>query len=632
MARSTTTAVAKPKWNACSTSCPEISAIFISNLNIPILCSAEFYVPVIFYFVLSVVSFGSAVARMRALQEAAHYRSKVVLRLLAYVIALPLCWLGPLVYRFYISSVLPGDRNPHQCESLNNWKSISLNMIGLVNAIIWISSPDFRRTVATRFAMLRCCHSSRKFRQNEDDGDLEEGQELDGQDINQIALVLRNNMLTCSLIGVREGLKRLRMGRRVARTAAAARLAERAPLGAVAGVSITESAIVDVAASDLSADETGSDVDGDDGDLPVVETSVSSSSSASVPSTPAKARDAVYPLRRGHYFGVDTFAVQPQVAAAQNHLDSSQTPLFSSTFVCAVFAPKVFHNLRILSGMGSQDFEDSISPNTFLQGVAMDNDKMSQGGASGAFFAKSPCKRFILKTIPPEEADALLSALPWYYEHLTKYPKSLLCRLLGLYRITTPFNTLHVLVMQNLFAAHPSLKQAAPTRVYDLKGSWIGRRSAVGAVVLKDSDLGSASFQMPAARRLHLIRQLNEDSKLLRDLGLMDYSLLVGVFSSEFADLDKAGLSINSNATYTRPGMHNGKPRNQERIDIIPLNDGKAVLVLGIIDMLQQWDRSKKVESFFKSRIMRKDPKGISAIEPKSYSKRFRSAMARIFQ
>jgi hypothetical protein len=572
---------------------------------------------------------------MRALQEAAHYRSKVVLRLLAYVIALPVCWLGPLVYRFYISSVAPGDRDQRLCENLNTWKTVSLNLLGLVNAIIWMSSPDFRRTIAERYSAFRCCHYSMRGKGAAgDSSDLEDGQELDGQDINQIAMVLRNNMLTCSLIGIREGIKRLRVGRRALKLASASsRLAERAPLGALAGVSVTDSIISDVAASDASADETASDMDTDNEEMPIVEATVSSSSKNSL-SAPSK--DYNYQLRRGHYFSSDTFAVQPQAAAVQNHLDSSQTPLFSSSFVCTVFCPKVFHNLRMMSGMTSLDFENSIAPNSFLQGVDMNNDKMSQGGASGAFFAKSPCKRFILKTIPVEEADALLAALPWYYEHLTKYPKSLLCRLLGLYRIVTPFNTLHVLVMANLFGVHPALRQAAPTRVYDLKGSWIDRTASAGAPVLKDIDLGTTAFHMPASKRQHLIRQLNEDSKLLRDLGIMDYSLLLGVFDASAIDLEHfsapagPGGGSSSSSSINRQGTM--RSRSQERIDIIQLSDGKTVLVIGLIDMLQPWNSSKKLESFLKSRIMRKNPKGISAVEPKLYSKRFRTAMGNIFQ
>ena len=55
----------------------------------------------------------------------------------------------------------------------------------------------------------------------------------------------------------------------------------------------------------------------------------------------------------------------------------------------------------------------------------------------------------------------------------------------------------------------------------------------------------------------------------------------------------------------------------------------EVVLYFGIIDILQDYDISKKLEHAYKS--LQADPTSISAVDPKLYSKRFRDFVGRIF-
>jgi len=48
--------------------------------------------------------------------------------------------------------------------------------------------------------------------------------------------------------------------------------------------------------------------------------------------------------------------------------------------------------------------------------------------------------------------------------------------------------------------------------------------------------------------------------------------------------------------------------------------------------MLQEWDFWKKVERFIKYKLLRKDPKGISAIDPYQYQRRFMDRMREIIK
>lgn len=54
-----------------------------------------------------------------------------------------------------------------------------------------------------------------------------------------------------------------------------------------------------------------------------------------------------------------------------------------------------------------------------------------------------------------------------------------------------------------------------------------------------------------------------------------------------------------------------------------------VVLYFGIIDILQDYDITKKLEHAYKS--WQVDASSISAVDPKSYSKRFRDFVGRIF-
>lgn len=55
----------------------------------------------------------------------------------------------------------------------------------------------------------------------------------------------------------------------------------------------------------------------------------------------------------------------------------------------------------------------------------------------------------------------------------------------------------------------------------------------------------------------------------------------------------------------------------------------EVILFFGIIDILQDYDISKKLEHAFKS--MHHDPTSISAVDPRQYSKRFRDFLFRVF-
>ena len=50
-----------------------------------------------------------------------------------------------------------------------------------------------------------------------------------------------------------------------------------------------------------------------------------------------------------------------------------------------------------------------------------------------------------------------------------------------------------------------------------------------------------------------------------------------------------------------------------------------AVYYIGIIDVLQTWDFTKRMENWFKTSLLRRDAEGVSAIPPGAYAERFRN-------
>ncbi|KAJ1404501.1 phosphatidylinositol-4-phosphate 5-kinase-domain-containing protein [Ochromonadaceae sp. CCMP2298] len=87
----------------------------------------------------------------------------------------------------------------------------------------------------------------------------------------------------------------------------------------------------------------------------------------------------------------------------------------------------------------------------------------------------------------------------------------------------------------------------------------------------------------------------------------MDYSLLVGVKRQNFEIINDSPESRTADDTALQAA----------------LVEGQGTFYIGIIDVLQEWDYSKWWERMFKIFALRKDGKGISAVDPLTYRRRF---------
>lgn len=261
--------------------------------------------------------------------------------------------------------------------------------------------------------------------------------------------------------------------------------------------------------------------------------------------------------------------------------------------------------------------------------------------------------------------------LPYYFKYLSTHPNSLLARVYGLHAILIPNTSrnLHFTVMGNIFRTSNKMHAR-----YDMKGSWIRRevgeahRANPEQVLGMDLDLTHNLLVGP--HRANQIRQLlASDSHFLKTLGIMDYSLLIGIHHITGdtrmvdADISSTGSGYASSTEYssfsadeddTSLNVHVIPPKHKYDIPYsvffsphspIPrpvpgcLSDGgilsadkRDIYYLGIIDFLQRYDMGKRAERFVKVVCLQKDGDGLSVTGPSKYQKRFVERLSGVFE
>ena len=114
------------------------------------------------------------------------------------------------------------------------------------------------------------------------------------------------------------------------------------------------------------------------------------------------------------------------------------------------YGPHVFKYLR------EQVF--NITHDEFLESVTLNDNaninsvkaKFSEG-KSGAFFYMTHDEKYMVKTVSQSEAKTLLRILPGYFEHVRKYPGTLITKFCGFYSIKLYGTRLWFIIMKNVF-------------------------------------------------------------------------------------------------------------------------------------------------------------------------------------
>eukprot|EP00040_Diaphanoeca_grandis_P014405 m.73055 g.73055 ORF g.73055 m.73055 type:complete len:451 (+) comp24516_c0_seq1:200-1552(+) len=221
-------------------------------------------------------------------------------------------------------------------------------------------------------------------------------------------------------------------------------------------------------------------------------------------------------------------------------------------------------------------------------------------GRSPAYFFLTSGQKFILKATDERDYHTLKRILPSYAEHFAKERDSWLPQFFGLYKVKVPGHREQIfIVMNNVFAGRTAIHEK-----FDLKGSTYKRQAspdelAKRSPVLKDLDWINKGYRLEFDGNMEKeLKMLRQDVALLKTLGLIDYSLLVGVHMKV-------------------PGQTYDAP---ERAFIHCLQNDKCLKYIGIVDILTHYRVSKSMEKFYQHDIMGRNA---SCTAPQPYANRF---------
>jgi len=273
-------------------------------------------------------------------------------------------------------------------------------------------------------------------------------------------------------------------------------------------------------------------------------------------------------------------------------LDSAQGEVKARYNVTAYYAAQ-FNGLRQLL-LGGDD--------PFIASLCRSRKWDTNGGKSNAYFAKTLDDRFVVKQLSRTELSSFLEFGPAYFKYMASSLKNgapvALAKLIGVFNVVLRVpkqngsyreDRLNFVVQENLFYGR------SISSVYDLKGSLRSRyNDAKDTGVLLDENLVETLSRAPLLVQERSKQQLEaavwNGSSFLASLGVMDYSLLVGI--------------------------------DEERRE----------LVVGLIDFIRQYTWDKQLETYVKqSGVFGGGGKEPTIVSPKQYKKRFCKAMNRYF-
>ncbi|XP_020821410.1 phosphatidylinositol 4-phosphate 5-kinase-like protein 1 isoform X2 [Phascolarctos cinereus] len=190
-------------------------------------------------------------------------------------------------------------------------------------------------------------------------------------------------------------------------------------------------------------------------------------------------------------------------------------------FEMTTMAGPVFAHFRRFLGLEEKDYQNSLSSShCFLQFISNSKSKAN-------FFLTND-KRFFLKTQDKWEVQFLLSKLALYINHLHEYPHSLLVKFMGIHSIKVAREKKkYFIIMQSIFYPDNRI-----TERFDIKGCRVSRwteplpEDSHIIMVLKDLNFEGRTISL-GSQRNWFIKQMELDTTFLRNLNVLDYSLLV---------------------------------------------------------------------------------------------------------
>lgn len=244
-----------------------------------------------------------------------------------------------------------------------------------------------------------------------------------------------------------------------------------------------------------------------------------------------------------------------------------------------------------------------------------------------------------------DELDSFMMNLQDYFVHLEKNPNSLIARIYGIYQVSmkgiVPVN---FMVMANTINS-----VSRPLKCYDLKGSTVNRvvaRDEKGQTMKDLNLLNAKNYRLKKKIKgllqfknknnheeggcdiQRLMTQIEKDNEFLQERRFIDYSVLLAIEKRpQFQQLEGEDEE-------NKEGGEIVSKEGQKFIDagkrhMYYSKCGRYIYHIAIIDFLVVYNVAKFMENWAKTRLLRRDPRKISAVDPKIYGPRFVEFMRR---
>ncbi|XP_016090142.1 phosphatidylinositol 4-phosphate 5-kinase type-1 gamma-like isoform X2 [Sinocyclocheilus grahami] len=300
------------------------------------------------------------------------------------------------------------------------------------------------------------------------------------------------------------------------------------------------------------------------------------------------------------------------------------------------YAPVAFRYFRELFGIRPDDYLYSLCNEPLIE--------LSNPGASGSIFYVTRDDEFILKTVMHKEAEFLQKLLPGYYMNLNQNPRTLLPKFFGLYCVQSGGKNIRIVVMNNILPRIVRMHLK-----FDLKGSTYKRRASKKEREKSKPTFKDLDFMQDVQDGLlldvdtynALLKTLQRDCLVLESFKIMDYSLLLGVHNLEQAEREQQMEGSQSSSDEKRPAAQralyssamesiqggaacSGSIDTDDTMGGIPAVSGtgeRLLLFIGIIDILQSYRLTKKLEHTWKALVH--DGDTVSVHRPNFYADRF---------
>ncbi|OAF69192.1 hypothetical protein A3Q56_03010 [Intoshia linei] len=311
------------------------------------------------------------------------------------------------------------------------------------------------------------------------------------------------------------------------------------------------------------------------------------------------------------------------------------------------YFPMVFRDLRERFNIDDEDYCTSMTK--------YDPQATKDMGRSGSKLYRSYDLKYFVKTISKDEVSVLHKFIPHYHHYLVKNQcETLLCKYVGLYRITVNQGETYILVQKSCFPPiYPIHKK------YDLKGSTVSRQATTKErkkelPTLKDNDFMNelTYIDVDVESREILLEKLKSDVEFLRMQSVMDYSLIIGVhdldavINSDVENDEECQYPTMTNSESDRMSKITQKSTDSDdNVDLVNVYEADQVIIeavniesiasdnnrgtsanhiyiVGIIDFNTTYGMKKRTAHSAKTLKHGADAE-ISTVNPDQYAKRF---------